>query len=217
MGVLESLDSARRMRDPLDHAFYKRWSAAEIEPQELTRYAGEYLHAVAAMAIASACAAHMAPAEQRASLREHAREEAAHLRLWRRFAGAAGANPLGSEPLWHTSRCVESWVAGDSVLDALAVLYVIEAGQPAISGAKLSGLIEHYGYTPDSPATEYFRVHQHLDVEHACLLRGLIVELVPKGRAGSDAEDQMLEHAAAALRGYWTLLDGVSARPLSVR
>src|SRR5258708_23168728 len=47
-----------------------------------------------------------------------------------------------------------------------SVLYVIEASQPEISRTKLEGLAEHYGYSEEGPAGEYFRVHELRDRDH---------------------------------------------------
>ena len=38
------------------------------------------------------------------------------------------------------------------------MLYAIEAGQPEISTTKLEGLTQHYGYSEEGPALEYFKV-----------------------------------------------------------
>ena len=76
----------------------------------------------------------------------------------------------------------------------------------AISLTKLDGLAEHYGM-PEGPATEYFSLHGERDHEHAAQSRALIEERL----AGAD-EDRLVEVAEAALRGNWTLLDGVEKR-----
>ncbi len=99
----------------LEHPFYERWSAGELSADELGRYAGEYRHAVLALAQASARAAERAGAAHRAGLRRHAEEEAAHVALWEQFERAAGgraaASPSvragsGAAPLAQTRACV---------------------------------------------------------------------------------------------------------------
>ena len=60
----------------------------------------------------------------------------------------------------QTRACASAWTAGADLLEHLAVLYVIEAGQPQISQTKIEGLVAHYGYRAEGPATEYFRVHE---------------------------------------------------------
>ena len=83
-------------------------------------------------------------------------------RARRRRAATAGGSPLA-----ETAECVHAWTAGEDLLEHLAVLYAIEAGQPEISRTKIEGLTAHYGYTEEGPAVEYFRLHELRDVEHA--------------------------------------------------
>src|SRR5580693_2421477 len=95
MDVLARLDETRGAVNVLEHPFYVRWSAGELSAEELSRYAGEYRHAVLALAQASADVAECAAPEQRSGLRRHAQEEASHVELWEQFERAAGADPAG--------------------------------------------------------------------------------------------------------------------------
>ncbi|HTW41025.1 MAG TPA: iron-containing redox enzyme family protein [Solirubrobacteraceae bacterium] len=241
MDVIARLDQARAEINVLEHPFYQRWSAGELSAAELARYAGEYQHAVLALARASAQAADSAAeqaasspvaAAHRAGLLAHAQEEAAHVQLWGQFQQAAAAAcapadahvpahtptpadtcavaPAGGEPLAQTRACARAWEAGHDLLERLAVLYAIEASQPEISATKLAGLSAHYGYSAEGPASEYFRVHEQRDVEHARAARELIAALMAESD-GDDAAERMLACARAALRGNWLLLDGVEA------
>jgi pyrroloquinoline quinone (PQQ) biosynthesis protein C len=208
--ILARLDQARRSTDVLEHLFYRRWSAGGLRPGELALYAGQCRHAVAALAQASALAAERAPASAREGLERHAEEEQAHLALWDAFAGAAGCEDP-APALERTRDCCHAWIAGEAALEHLAVLYVLEAGQPAISRTKLDGLVRHYGYSEEGPATEYFRLHETLDVEHAAAARRLIGELLGREPEPAALEERMLAGARAALRGNWELLDEVEA------
>jgi pyrroloquinoline-quinone synthase len=192
MDFFDRLEDVRSRWNVLEHSFYVRWSNGELTGEELSFYAGEYRHMVAALAEAVAATGSAA----------HAAEEAEHVDLWDDFARAAGAAD-GSEPRPETRACVEAWTAGRDSLEALVATYAIESGQPAISRTKLEGLLGHYGYE-EGPATEYFSLHAVLDERHAAESRELIEERL----ADADLE-RLLAVAEAALRGNWELLDGV--------
>jgi pyrroloquinoline-quinone synthase len=188
MNVIAAIDAARERWNVLEHPFYTRWERGELTRDELALYAGEYRHAVVALARA-ARTAHL-----------HADEEAAHIGLWDDFAEALGGKK--HEPLPETRCCASAWAAGEDELGAAAILYAIEAGQPAIAETKLRGLVEHYGFSQDSPTTGYFELHAERDHEHAAEARSKL----------EDAEDaRLVGLAEAALAGNWALLDGVSA------
>ncbi len=214
MDVFARIEEARRERNVLEHPFYVRWSAGELSAEELGYYAGEYRHAVVALADASAAAAAKASEEHRAGLERHAAEERSHIELWDKFAAAAtNDDVLNRAPLSETEQCAQAWTAGEDTLEQLAVLYAIEAGQPEIAKTKLEGLVGRYGYRPEGPAVEYFELHATLDVEHARQARELIVELMSADAGEAEAQaERMLVRATAALRGNWTLLDGVDAQ-----
>jgi len=193
MELIERIDAARERWNVLEHPFYKRWSCGELTRDELAHYAGEYRHAVVALADTAV----------KTGNEEHAREEAEHVWLWDEFVAAFGARTDG-EPTAETAECVSAWTAPENRREALAVMYAIEAGQPAVSHAKLDGLAEHYGVATDEPGAAYFALHSERDHEHAAESRRELVD-------GDDA-DRLVEVAEAALKGNWRLLDGVDAR-----
>ena len=190
MNVIERIDEARARWNVLDHPFYARWERGELSRDDLAYYAGEYRHAVVALARAAEAAGDA----------QHAREEANHIGLWDDFAAALDA-PLDRDPAPETRACADAW-ARDDRLEALAVLYAIESAQPAISETKLRGLVEHYGFV-EGPATEYFALHAKRDIEHAAEAREALVAVSPGD------EDSLVAAAEAALRANWELLDGV--------
>jgi pyrroloquinoline-quinone synthase len=198
------LEAVRARWNVLEHPFYQRWSAGTLTRAELARYAGEYRHAVVALADAAAGAARAAEPEQRRALEAHAAEEASHIALWDDFARAVGgdaATPASPE----TAQCAQAWAGGDErpLLAGLVALYAIESGQPAIAETKRAGLREHYGID-DPAATAYFDLHATLDHEHAAAERALIEPRLD----GADA-DALLAEAEEVLRANWRLLDGV--------
>ena len=191
MELCTSIDQARRRWDVLKHPFYQRWERGELTRDELAFYAGEYRHAVVALAQAAAAAGD----------REHAREEAEHVGLWNEFAAAVEA-PLDREPTPETAECAAAW-SPDERFRALAVLYAVESAQPAISRTKLAGLVEHYGFEGDDLAAEYFRLHAERDLEHARAARKALAEAPPARRA------ELAAVAERALEANWRLLDWV--------
>lgn len=193
MDFFTRLEDARSRWNVLEHSFYVRWSNGDLTPEELAFYAGEYRHAVVALADAVAASGSA----------EHAAEEAEHIALWDQFAAAAGAAE-DTEPRPETRECVESWKAGRNALEALVASYAVESGQPAIARTKLDGLVGHYGFE-EGPATEYFSLHAERDHEHAAHSRELLEKL-----ASPEDADRLAARAEAAARGNWRLLDGVS-------
>jgi pyrroloquinoline-quinone synthase len=188
MNVIAAIDAARERWNVLEHPFYTRWERGELTRDELARYAGEYRHAVVALARAARTAG------------LHADEEAQHISLWDDFASSLGGEK--HDPFPETRCCASAWTAAEDEVGAAAILYAIESGQPAISDTKLRGLVEHYGFSEDSPATAYFELHAERDHEHAAEARGRLEDV-------HDA--RLVALAESALAGNWALLDGVSA------
>ena len=188
MNVIAAIDAARERWNVLEHSFYVRWERGDLSREELARYAGEYRHAVVALARAA----------RTADL--HAEEEATHISLWDDFASAVG-DGARREPLPETRCCASAWAAAEDELGAAAILYAIEGGQPAIAATKLRGLVEHYGFAEGSSGTEYFELHAERDHEHAAEARA---------RLEGCEDGRLVGLAESALAGNWALLDGVS-------
>src|SRR3954470_16506818 len=197
MELCAKIDEARQRWDVLKHPFYERWECGELTQRELSFYAGEYRHAVVALARAAAAAG----AAGAAGEDEHAREEAEHIALWDDFAAAVEA-PLDRPPTAETSECAVAWSPAER-FRALAVLYAVESAQPAISQTKLAGLVEHYGFDSADPGAEYFRLHAERDIEHALEAREALAAAPPALTA------ELAAVAERALEANWRLLDGV--------
>ena len=191
MDLCERIDEARERWNLLRHPFYTRWERGELTRDKLAFYAGEYRHGVVALAEAASAAGNA----------DHAREEAEHVALWDAFADALDAS-LDRPPTPETSACAQAWSRPDR-LEALAVLYAVESSQPAIAETKLRGLVEHYGFRPDTDGTEYFAVHAERDKEHARAARAALAEARPADTA------RLAKVAEEALQANWLLLDGV--------
>lgn len=197
MNLIARLDEVRRRRNILEHPFYTRWERGELTRTELAQYAGEYRYAVKALARAAEAAAPLAGTQ-------HADEERAHVGLWDEFAASVDAD-LERSPRRETQSCAAAWTSAQDPLEALAILYAIEAGQPEVSRTKLRGLVEHYGLEESGEGTAYFRLHAELDHEHAADSRALLEQ-----HAKPSDQDRLVAAAQRALDGNWELLDGVS-------
>ena len=192
----DRLDALACRHDVLQHPFYLRWSRGELTRGELAHYAGQYRHAVVALADATASAGH----------REHAEAERAHVALWDQFVQSVDGD-CGAAPAESTAQCVSAWAdESRDLAGTLAVLYAIESSQPAISETKRAGLVEHYGAAPNSDTTAYFDVHAVLDHEHAAADRQQLEPLITPAN-----EERLLGHVERALQGNWRLLDGVES------
>ena len=198
MSLIARLDAARSERNILEHPFYTRWERGELSRGELAYYAGEYRYAVGALADAAAAAAPLAGVE-------HAEEERDHVALWDAFADELGTER--STPNEQTAQCAAAWTSAADPLEALAILYAIEAGQPEVSETKLKGLVDHYGFEESGEGTAYFRLHAKRDHEHAEHSRQLLEQ-----HAAKADEDRLVAAAERALAGNWQLLDGVEAK-----
>jgi pyrroloquinoline-quinone synthase len=205
MDFWDRFNAVAAERNVLEHPFYVRWTEGDLTRGELAEYAGQYRHAVVALAQASATAAPRAHRELREHLEEHAAEERSHVALWDSFVAAAGGS---SEAAANdsTAVCATAW-AGErrTPVETLAALYAIESAQPAIASVKRAGLVDLYGFE-DGPGIEYFDVHAELDHEHAAAHREFLEREIA---AGADQE-KLLSAAEEVLNGNWRLLDGVS-------
>lgn len=211
MDFWERISARRKRWDALAHPFYLRWSAGQLTQPELAHYAGQYAHAVRALAAASRHAASKAPPEIADELAAHAAEEEAHVPLWDDFARAVGAD-VPAPPLPETVECVEAWSDPErELMPTLVGLYAIEAAQPAISETKRVGLKRHYGVAA-GPATRYFDVHAVRDLDHAASGRRLISRYLERADT-----DTLASEATRVLAANWRLLDGADRTPAGSR
>ena len=97
--------------------FYERWECGALSRDELAYYAGEYLHAVTALAGLAASASDAG----------HAAEEAAHVAIWDDFAAELDAD-LDRAPHAETVACAEAW--SGTGIEGAAALFVDRSAQP---------------------------------------------------------------------------------------
>jgi pyrroloquinoline-quinone synthase len=196
------IEQVAEQRSILRHPFYVRWSEGTLTRDELAYYAGQYRHAVVALADAAASAARAPDAGSDAPLlAAHAGEEADHVALWDEFVAQVGGDAdAAANP--HTRSCAETWAGNDRrpLLETLVAMYAIESAQPAISATKQAGLRLHYGID----GSPYFELHERLDVEHAAEARALI-----DARLKDADEPALIRAAEEVLEANWLLLDGV--------
>ena len=141
MELIERLDAARERWNVLEHPFYKRWSCGELTRDEFA------LLRRRVPARSRRARGHREEDRQRGA---RARGDRARLalgrlrrRLWRQTE---------REPSAETPECVVAWTAPGNRLEALAVMYAIEAGQPACHRRSSRASPSTTASQPTSPA-----------------------------------------------------------------
>ncbi len=114
MELWSELATLHTRLDALKHPFYLRWQAGELTRPELADYAGQYRHAVVALADASDRAAELDPA-----LRAHAVEEREHVTLWDGFLTAMGGDACAPAPVADSRAPTAPAELGMTLQDAL--------------------------------------------------------------------------------------------------
>lgn len=182
------IDTAVVRWNVVAHPFHEAWIRGELEPRQLARYAAAYRWPVLALA---------ATAELAGGSADEAYE---HVMRWEQFAAACGLSR--SEPSRAAAQSALAWLAGRDQLERLAVLHAVESMRPASAEAKLTALIDHYGFEV-GPAIDYFVVQLQRESEHGARLAA---EARPRdgARLGRVAE--------AALAANWRLLDEVAGQ-----
>lgn len=206
MSFWDQMAEVAGRHDVLRHPFYLRWADGELSTAELADYAGQYRHAVIALAASSGLASQSPDAGPDAGpLLAHAMEEITHIMLWDGFlARIRGA--VDAAPTAETRDCVRAWIGptAQPLLERLVGLYAIESAQPEVSAVEARALDKHYQFG----RARYFELHRHRDLAHVAALQAQIDRRLP----GAD-EPALLEVAVSVLRAHWRLLDGVDRRP----
>ncbi len=197
-------DEALRDRRLLQHPFYRRWEAGQLEPGELSEYAGQYRHFEAALpevldTVARGLADAGARALVQANLSDELGEPSPHLALFDDFTAAVGGSTSAD-----ASPATEALVAlyrdrSDSdPVGALAALAAYEVQAPAIASSKAEGLRGHYGISP--AGTRFWDVHGVMDERHATWSLDALESVV-------EDEDAVRTAARQAADAWWAFLD----------
>ena len=136
------LDEVRAANDVLQHPFYVRWTKGELSREELASYAGEYRHAVVAIADATELAAEGDGSERASPSRRRGALARRALGPVRRRCGRRVVRATRSR---RPPTALTPGPPATTSLDHLVTLYAIEAAQPAIAKVKRDGLVRLYG------------------------------------------------------------------------
>lgn len=193
-----------RDRRLLDHVFYRRWEAGELQPADLTAYAEQYRHFEQALPVVLAAAVDElaegpARALVQANLDDELGEPAPHLELFDDFAAAVGART--DAPATPATAALLDSYRSSGARGAAAVLAAVAAYElqaPAVATSKADGLRSRYGLS--GAATRFWDLHGVMDLDHASWALEALAEL--------DADEATVRGAArAAADAWWAFLD----------
>jgi pyrroloquinoline-quinone synthase len=210
MDIIQLIDSEIEKRSLLKHAFYQMWSEGKLTVDHLRGYSQEYFQLVKAVPGFVESIGETADHSLKEDIANNAKEEAEHVDLWARFAGALGisrsdlASYKGAE---KTNRAVATLqkLAGSSFEEAVAAMYAFEAELPKISRSKIDGLNRFYGMR-SKDATIYFETHEEADIRHAQVWRE-ILHKIPAER-----QQAAFNAAVESLKAQNMLLDSVQEK-----
>ena len=166
------IDGALNDRRLLSHPFYKRWTAGELQPEELKAYAEQYRHFEASLPHTLQAIIDELPAgDSRTFIEDNLADEAghnghpSHLELFNEFAAAAGADAI-AEPTPATQALLDAYGAAVAAgpVAAMGALLAYETQAAEVASTKSDGLQNLYGY--DAQAARFWDVHGTLDIEH---------------------------------------------------
>jgi pyrroloquinoline-quinone synthase len=215
---LSALNKRIAQHDLLCHPYYQAWSAGTLSREDLSAYAADYYHHVAAFpTYLSAFHTRLEDGDlRRAVLRNLVDEEIsgrAHSDLWLDFAEGVGADRTAvptSQPIDEVKQAI-AWfrnvAANGTRAEALAAFYAYESQVPRVAAEKSKGLKERYG--ADRKTCGYFDLHKYADVEHSRVWSDLLdAEL----KRHPEQREAALEIAESAAKVLWKVLDGMELR-----
>jgi pyrroloquinoline-quinone synthase len=211
--LVQRIDLEIERRSLLKHKFYRLWSEGKLDLVDLKGYSSEYFQLVKAVPlmvdnVLSYCSKDM---HLRSAIQENCREETEHIELWAKFAAGLG---IKSDQLvdYVSSEATNNAVSVLIELTKLslgkgaAAMYAYEKQLPEISRSKIDGLKNFYGIANNTEATEYFDVHEKVDIKHAAVWKSIL------DKASDNSSESLLQAATESLRAQNRLLDSVYAR-----
>ena len=198
----EALDAALVNRRLLDHPFYRRWEAGQLNDGELTGYAEQYRYFETMLpAFLLSLSEQLPEGPARDAVLDNYRDEVAspsHLELFEAFADFYDATEA---PISHAmTALVASYdeVLRRSPATALAGLLAYESQGAAIADSKADGLVKHFNASSD--AVTFWSVHGSIEANHASWTMDALTSLEP---------DEADVEAGARLVGeaWWSFLD----------
>jgi pyrroloquinoline-quinone synthase len=211
----ERIDSEIERRSLLKHKFYQLWSEGKLNLYHLQGYSKEYFQLVKAVPelVQNICSYSDEDGHSlRSVMNENLREESEHVELWVKFATSMR---VSSDDLVKyissdgTNNAVSSLMQLTklSFEQGAAAMYAYEKQLPEVSRSKIAGLKKFYGLNNNNDdATEYFKVHEQVDVRHAALWRSILQKV------SRDNCDYVFNAARESLDAQNSLLDSVYER-----
>jgi pyrroloquinoline-quinone synthase len=211
--LVERIDLEIERRSLLKHKFYRLWSEGKLDLVHLKGYSSEYFQLVKAVPlmvdnVLSYCTKDM---PLRSALQENRRDETEHIELWAKFAASMGIKSdqlvdyISSEATKHAVSLLME-LTKLSLGQGAAAMYAYEKQLPEISRSKIDGMKNLYGIVNNAGATEYFEVHEKVDIKHAAVWKSII------DKASDDRPELLIQAATESLRAQNRLLDSVYER-----
>lgn len=196
----------------LTHRFYQAWSQGQLTLDDLRFYAKQYYPLETTFPrLLSRIHSNCENPQIRQRILENLNEEEQgmenHRELWLRFSDGLGLNrqEVINAPIhFKTQECINDLMelaSNPNPAIGLSALYAYELQLPEVSKSKIAGLAQFYGIT-DTRATQFFTVHQTVDVWHSEQEKAMITEL---GATTAEAHMAVDKSCSALL----TFLDGV--------
>ena len=191
-------------RQLLQHPFYQRWQAGELEPSELATYAEQYRYFETSLPgflrrLISKLGEGRAADLMRVNLSDEESTPKAHVDLFEDFAVAAGARSQVA-PTAATSHLLNAYEAliAATPAEGLSAVVAYESQAPSIAASKALGLRERYGF--DKTGTQFWDVHGTMDLDHAAWSVEALASL--------DAPAELVNASARrSLDAWWAFLD----------